>query len=253
MANTSKAQLIARAKALGLKVDDGWTRRNLEDAISIAEADAEVMQDDTDDALGEIGMPVEPEPIGEDEILAVVAAIVPSPIPTAAEVPPVLSSLATPVPTPPTVSAPPSIPKAVVAPAAVVPAVSKVPTSNLPSKPRIGAGRYRVLWTITLPDGPHHDGEVTLTDAQARSLVDQGAVIHVDDYPAYVARMAATKATAKPMAHPAKIPSGAGRYRTVGGVMRNGKEIPHGTVADFTAAEVVALTKPGMVAIEYAD
>jgi hypothetical protein len=241
MANTSKAQLIARAKALGLKVDDGWTRRNLEDAISIAEADAEVMQDDTDDALGEIGMPTEPEPT--------VAPV----IPAAAEVPPVLSSLATPVPTPPTVSAPPSIPKAVVAPASVVPAVSKVPTSNLPSKPRIGAGRYRVLWTITLPDGPHHDGEVTLTDAQARSLVDQGAVIHVDDYPAYVARMAATKATAKPMAHPAKIPSGAGRYRTVGGVMRNGKEIPHGTVADFTAAEVVALTKPGMVAIEYAD
>ena len=50
MANTSKAQLIARAKALGLKVDDGWTRRNLEDAISIAEADAEVMQDQIDEA-----------------------------------------------------------------------------------------------------------------------------------------------------------------------------------------------------------
>jgi hypothetical protein len=233
MANTSKAQLIERAKTLGLKVGDDWTYKHLKEAIEIAEVEAEIAQDDTDEALGEIGMPMEPDPVVAQEI----------PKTPAAEVPPVLSSLETPKPTHPTVSAPPSISQ--VAP--------KVAASPVPSRPRIGAGRYRVLWTITLPDGPHHDGEVTLNDAQARSLVDQGAVIHVDDYPAYVARNAATKASAKPAAHPAKIPSGAGRYRTVGGVMRNGKEIPHGTVADFTAAEVANLTKPGMVALEYAD
>jgi hypothetical protein len=231
MANTSKAQLIERAKTLGLKVGDDWTYKNLKEAIEIAEAEAEIAQEDTDEALGEIGMPKEPEPTVAQEI------------PKTPEVPPVLSSLETPKPIPPTVSAPPSIPQ--VAP--------KVAASPVPSRPRIGAGRYQVLWTVTLPSGPVHSGEVTLNEAQARSLVAQGAVIHVDDYPAYVARNAAMKATAKPAAHPAKIPSGAGRYRTVGGVMRNGKEIPHGTVADFTASEVANLTKPGMVALEYAD
>lgn len=241
MANTSKAQLIERAKTLGLKVDSDWTRRQIEDAIAIAEEDAEVMQNDTDEALGEIGMPVEPEPI------------VPSPIPAAVEVPPVISSLETPKPTPPTVSAPPSIPKAIAPPAVVAPMVPRVAVSNQPSKPRVGAGRYRVLWTVTLPSGPVHSGEVTLNDAQARSLVAQGAVVHVDDYQAYLARNAATKAAEKPVAHPARIPSGAGRYRTIGGVMRDGHEIPHGTVADFTAAEVANLTRPGMIAIEYAD
>jgi hypothetical protein len=79
------------------------------------------------------------------------------------------------------------------------------------------------------------------------------ACVHVDDYEAYLKYNASTQPVAKPQTHPTKIPSGAGRYRTIGGVMRNGREIPHGTVAEFTAVEVASLTKPGMIAIEYAD
>jgi hypothetical protein len=234
MANLSKTQLIERAKALGLKVGDDWTRRNLVDAIEIAEADAEVMQDDSDEALGEIGIPNEP----------VVAPTIPEP----PEAPTVTSSLATPEPTPTTVSAPPSIPLD-----AVAPKVFHDASSYDPSHPRIGAGRYHVLWTVTLSGKAVDKGIIDLNDAQARSLVAQGAVVHVDNYDAYLAHNASTKAVAKPQTHPTRIPSGAGRYRTIGGVMKNGREIPHGTVAEFTATEVANLTKPGMIAIEFAD
>jgi hypothetical protein len=242
MANTSKAQLIARAKALGLKVGDDWTYRNLKEAIEIAEEDAEVAQEDNDEMLGPIDAPrvaVVPESPTPDESTSTPVSVTPVPIPT--------------------VAAPPSIPMAVVTkptveiPKMEPPKVVRAAASYNPAKPRVGAGRYHVLWTVTLPDGPVDSGIVDLDDAQARSLVAQGAVVHVDDYEAYLRHNATTKAVAKPQTHPAKIPAGAGRYRTIGGVMRNGQEIPHGTVAEFTATEVAALTKPGMIAIEYPD
>jgi len=228
MANRSKAQLIARAKTLGLKVGDDWTRRQIEDAIEIAETEDDVQQEDTEKTLGEVGTSVDPE---------IPEATASDPI---RETPPLVAS--EPTPTVPTL---PSTP--------ITPPISRTVPEYNPSRPRIGAGRYHVLWTVTLPGGSVDRGIVNLDDAQAISLVKQGAVVHVDDYEAYLKYNASTQPVAKPQTHPTKIPSGAGRYRTIGGVMKNGCEIPHGTVAEFTAVEVASLTKPGMIAIEYPD
>jgi hypothetical protein len=232
MANHSKAQLIERAKALGLKVGDDWTHRQIRDAIIIAETEAEIEREDTDERLGDFTAssdPMIPEPPAPDT----------ASLPVASE------------PTPIVAPAPPSI--SVVAPPVVEASkVVKAAEQYDPNRPRIGAGRYHVLWTVTLSGKAVDNGIVDLNDAQARSLVMQGAVVHVDDYEAYLRHNAGTKAV-KVETHPAKIPSGAGFYRTIGGVMKNGKEIPHGTVAEFTATEVASLTKPGMIAIEFAD
>jgi len=252
MANISKAQLIARAKALGLKVGDDWTYRNLKEAIEIAEEDAEVAQEDNDEMLGPVDAPrvaVVPESPTPDESTSTPVSVTPVPIPTVA---------ASPSPTPVAAAVPNTAGEQFTKDDMRLAARGFLrrmnePGSYDPKRPRVGAGRYHVLWTITLPRGAVDKGIVDLNDVQARSLVAQGAVVHVDDYEAYLAHNASTKAVAKPQTHPAKIPAGAGRYRTIGGVMRNGQEIPHGTVAEFTATEVAALTKPGMIAIEYPD
>jgi hypothetical protein len=239
MANPSRAQLIERAKALGLKVEDDWTRKHIEKAIEIAEAEDDVQQEETESSLGEIGTPVDAEipevPTAEAEPTKSTAES--EPIPPTAPAPPVAPPVAPPIVQP---VAPPETPK------------RAAPQYN-PNRPRIGAGRYHVLWTVTLPGGPVDKGIVNLNDAQAKSLVAQGAVVHVDDYEAYIKHNADKQPVAKRQTHPTSVPVGAGRYRTVGGVMRNGKEIPHGTVAEFSDSEVASLTKPGMIAIEYAD
>jgi len=249
MANHSKAQLIERAKALGLKVGDDWTHRQIRDAIIIAETEAEIEREDTDERLGDFTAssdPMIPEPPAPDTASLPVAS---EPTPIVAPAPPSIPVVA------PKVETTEQFTKEDITLAARAFARKSLTNSASydPNRPRIGAGRYHVLWTVTLSGKAVDSGIIDLTDAQAKSLVAQGAVVHVDDYEAYLRHNASTKAEVKKQTHPTGIPSGAGRYRTIGGVMKNGKEIPHGTVAEFTATEVASLTKPGMIAIEFAD
>jgi hypothetical protein len=245
MGYVSKAKLIERAKALGLKVNDEWTKRHIEEAIAIAEEDAAAFQEEVAETLGvdDEGDSVEPEPTTalqpSPESDPGPAVEEPIPEPVVASPPPVKEPTTAPAPPPPTVSASPS----------------------LPVKRSGGAGRYCVLWTITYNGSAIHasnDEEnpmvVDLDAAAAKSLLDQEAVVHEDDYESYLERKRAAEIARQPAVKPQeRFPVGAGNYRTTCGVMKNGQEIPAGTVDYFTAEEVVGLTRPGMMALAFPD
>lgn len=208
----NKAQLAKVAQSLGVKVDSLWTKRELIEAIEMAQEMAENQEDEAEFPEDPVSLPPE----------------APTPVPIPVSTP-------TPQPTPPTPPAP------------THPAE--------PSGPKSGqAGRYKVLNTITLPQGAVHEGEVDLTDAQAKSLFAQGAVVHVDDYPAFLASQAKSGVTdVSGLAVKRRVPTGAGRYvATCSITRRRGMEVEvleMGETYDFTAEEVANLAKQN--AIEY--
>jgi hypothetical protein len=223
----SKAALVKEAKALGIKVGKDWKKKDLVEAITLAKEVDEVTE--------------EPEPI-VTKPMEIVEETKPIPPVEIENVRPI----APPAP-PPVVPKPAPAPKPLAKVVPVKPAKPAVP----PPKKSGQAGRYKVLWTITINGEAIHEGEVYLNDAQAKSLVDQGAVVHVDDYPAYLKQIEAANAKpGEPALPPKQVPRGAGRYRTVCGITRRGGEvIDMGVLADFTAEEVESLAKQG--AIEY--
>jgi hypothetical protein len=226
MAKKTKANLLKEAKGLGIKADKSWTVAELVKAIDIqreAEAPEPAPEPESD-----------PEPDGEAPEAPVEAATPPpAPAPVA------------PAPKPP---AP--------APAATQP-VAPPQAPPVPAGPRTEAGKYRCLWTITLNREAYDAGEdVDLTEAEAKSLVAQGAVVHVDEFSDYMQRQREAEAENKPLPDavaPPK-PTEAGRYRAVCSVTRKRADgevevIDRGQEADFTAEEVASLAAQD--AIEY--